>query len=135
VRFSDSIILEWYAISTETIRPGDEIQVQLIWSTDAPLAIHYKVFVQLLDANQVLVAQHDTEPGGGLYPTTSWIPGATIIDNHALMIPPDLRPAEYELIVGLYPADDPSPLARLMTNAAEGQQSYLTLARIVVVVE
>ena len=64
-RFGDHITLESYALSANTIAPGDVLQVQLDWRTDAPLDTRYKVFVQLLDENGVLVAQRDSEPGGG----------------------------------------------------------------------
>ena len=45
--------------------------VTLQWITDKPLTQRYKVFVQLLDGGGKLIAQHDTEPGNNLSPTTS----------------------------------------------------------------
>jgi hypothetical protein len=64
------------------------------------------VFVQLLDANGVLVAQHDAEPSGGQQITTTWAPDTPVIDNHALLLRSDLPAGDYTLIVGLYDMND-----------------------------
>lgn len=123
-RFGDDITLLSYALNSETAAPGDVLQVQLNWSTAAPLETRYKVFLQLLDENGVLVAQRDSEPGGGLALTTTWAAGDVIVDNHGLLIPDDLPPAHYLLIMGLY--DINQPTARLTV----GDGDTLTLASI-----
>src|SRR5690606_24426899 len=107
VPFGEVITLESYALSETAFAPGDVLQIRLIWRTDAPLETRYKVFVQLLDSGGRLVAQRDSEPGGGLALTTTWPPDTPITDNQALMIPNDLAPAHYRLIIGLYNIDDP----------------------------
>ncbi len=108
VGFGDAITLTGYALSAETVTPGDVLQVQLRWTTSQPLPTRYKVFVQLLNPDGTLAAQRDAEPVSGGQPTTTWEPGATIVDNHALIIPDNLRPANYSLILGLYNLSDPS---------------------------
>lgn len=125
-RFGEHITLERYAISDETVLPGDVLQVRLEWTTDTPLNERYKVFVQLLDENGMLVAQRDSEPGGGLALTTTWMPGQTVVDNHALVVPSDLDAAHYLLITGLYQINQPA--ARLLVDGADS----LTLAEIAV---
>ena len=115
--FGDSITLESYALSSDVVAPGDVLQLRLDWRTDAPLAKRYKVFVQLLDSEGQLVAQRDSEPGGGLALTTTWPVDGAITDNHALIIPNDLPPAHYALIIGLYDSDDPQQ--RLKTGDAD----------------
>jgi hypothetical protein len=107
-RFGDAIALVSYALSTEALSPGDMLQVRLVWRAELPLAQRYKVFLQLLDAAGGLAAQRDSEPGGGLALTTTWTPGETTTDNHALLIPETLMPGEYRLIVGLYQLDPPN---------------------------
>ncbi len=124
-RFGDHITLEDYALSAETVQPGDALQIRLDWRTDAPLTTRYKVFLQLLDSNGALVAQRDSEPGGGLALTTTWTPGATVSDRHALLI--DVPAGKYALIAGLYDLDDPA--ARLPVSSGG---DYLTLATITV---
>jgi uncharacterized membrane protein len=107
-RFGASIWLERYALNRRTYAPGDVIQAQLEWRTDVPLTVRYKVFVQLLNPDGILVAQRDAEPVGNLLPTTAWTPGETIIDPHGLALSPDLPAGRYALILGLYNIDDPA---------------------------
>lgn len=107
-RFGDSITLEHAAISDRTFHPGDVAQIQLEWRTDAALQKRYKVFVQLLNSGGVLIAQRDSEPAGGSQPTTTWHPDVIVIDQHGLTLPNDLTAGNYQIIVGLYDADDPN---------------------------
>lgn len=127
-RFGEDITLVSVALSAQAAqernRPGDVLQVQFTWIAAAALETRYKVFLQLLDDEGFLVAQRDSEPGGGLAKTVGWQPGAPVIDKHALLLPKDLSPGVYQLIAGLYDSDDAS--ARLLV--AEGD--YLELARI-----
>ncbi len=102
VRFGEHITLTDYAISSTHIQPYDALMVRLQWQTDSPLQERYKVFVQLLNEDGVLVAQHDAEPVGGQSPTTAWEVGQTITDQHALFIPNSLSTTHNTLIVGLY---------------------------------
>ncbi len=126
-RFGESITLESYALSADSVQPGDVLQLRLTWQTDAPLETRYKVFVQLLDSDGVLVTQRDSEPGGGLALTTTWKTGDSIIDNHALLLPDNLSPANYALIIGLYNIDDPQERLQV------GEADYLNLSEISVV--
>lgn len=126
VKFGDHITLETYAISTQTLSRGDVLQVQLMWSTDAPLDTRYKVFVQILNEDGFLVAQRDAEPGGGTLPTTNWQVQMPVTDNHAVIIPNDLTSANYRLIIGLYDLDDPG--ARLPVNGGD----YLELSELII---
>ncbi|NDJ61017.1 MAG: hypothetical protein GYB67_07820 [Chloroflexi bacterium] len=129
-RLGQSIRLIRAALNTTTITAGDVLQLRLTWTTDTALAVRYKVFVQLLDAGGVLVAQRDSEPGGGLALTTTWTPGAAILDNHALLIPRDLPPGDYALIVGLYDLNDPSAAAARLTTPDGGD--FIDVATITV---
>lgn len=122
--FGDSIRLSHYATSGRSVGRGDYLLVGLFWfASDAP-PIRYKVFLQLLDADGELVAQRDSEPGGGTQPTTTWEAGYNYLDLRALLIPHDLPPGEYSLIAGLYEINDPS--ARLPV----GESSYVELGTI-----
>ncbi len=108
-QFGDQITLDSYALNAETFQRGDALQIQFTWQTAAPLTTRYNVFVQILDQNGVLVAQRDSEPGGGLAITSTWTPDQPVTDNHALLI--DLPPGAYTLIAGVYSTE--APYARL----------------------
>lgn len=107
----DTITLESFTLSGDTVTAGDALQVRLTWRADAPISARYKVFVQLLNPDGTLATQRDSEPGGGRLATVTWTPREPVTDNHALLIPEALSPGDYRLILGLYDADD--PLARL----------------------
>lgn len=97
------VTLDDYSLQAAALSPGDILQITLFWQADAALTARYKVFVHLYsDPNQPPLAQQDGEPGGGLLPTTGWVPGQRYADNHGVLIPADMPPGQYTLFVGLY---------------------------------
>ena len=129
-RFDDALRLTGYALSAPDARPGDAVGVTLFWTADAPLAARYKITVQLLAPDGSLAAQHDAEPANNLAPTTTWMPGQTVIDTHGLVVPPDAPPGEYALVVAAYALDAPYERLLVMRDgaAAEGLLTLATLA-------
>lgn len=125
--FGDNIRLARYWTSAQPVARGDYLLVGIVWlATDTPPR-RYKVFLQLLDEEGELVAQRDSEPAGGIKPTTSWQVGFSYKDLHALLIPEDLPAGEYTLIAGLYDINDAS--ARLPV----GESAYVELEKVTVV--
>ncbi|MDY7040095.1 MAG: glycosyltransferase family 39 protein [Chloroflexota bacterium] len=108
VRLGQAIALRGYALLSETIAAGDILQLTLFWEALEIPPARYKVFVQVLDAQDNIVGQHDGEPGGGLHLTINWKPGEQITDNYGVLIRPDTPPGRYRLVVGMYDllADD-----------------------------
>ncbi len=106
--FGQSIRLKGFALSADSLHTGDVVGVTLFWQAEAPISARYKVFIHLLDAEGKLVAQRDSEPSNNAAPTTSWIPGQTVIDQHGLLIPSTLSAGRYGLIMGLYDPDQPT---------------------------
>jgi len=84
---------------------GAELPVTLYWRAEAPMGADYTVFVHLLDAAGNVVAQGDSPPRGGRYPTHWWEPGEVIADEHVIPLPADLPPGEYRVRAGLYRPD------------------------------
>ncbi len=76
-------------------------ELTLFWQPTATRSApaDYTVFVHLLDPAGNLVAQADSPPANGAYPTSLWDPGEIVVDAHIL---PDLPPGRYTLQVGLY---------------------------------
>ena len=107
VRFGQYITLLGYTISSRTVRAGDILQLTLFWQTEASLDVRYKIFLHLVDDEGRLVAQRDSEPGGGLALTTTWTPGETVVDKHGLLVPLETGPGRYSLHLGLYELGDP----------------------------
>jgi mannosyltransferase len=101
-RFGDHITLDGYTLSTPHVQPGDILQLDLFWRTDAPLSERYKVFVHVLDQNGKIVAQTDREPGGGQNPTTNWRSDEQVVDRYGVLIPDGTPSGLYAIEIGLY---------------------------------
>ncbi|MCE7981005.1 MAG: hypothetical protein DYG89_07410 [Caldilinea sp. CFX5] len=100
--------------------PGDELTVTLTWrALDRPRA-NYTGFVQLLDGEGRLVAQHDHPLTNNFIPATLWQPGLTVTDDYLLRVPPEASPGRYQLIVGLYEGATGARLTVMMDSTAVG---------------
>ena len=132
VRFGDVIALRAQCLQLAPVAAGDVALVGLEWVTEQAIQTRYAVSVQLLDPRGQVIAQHDGEPQGGAAPTTTWLPGASILDNRGVWIPFGAPPGVYRLIAALY---DPITGQRLSTpygNAAElGQIEVVRTERAV----
>ncbi len=105
--------------------PASTLALTLYWQAEGESSMPYAVSVQLLDENGVLRAQNDQQPGGGAFPTTSWVQGEVLVDTYQLEMPADLTPGRYELIVRMY---DPATLAALPATGADGSPAGEGLA-------
>jgi mannosyltransferase len=127
IRFGESILLQTAALNARTFTAGETLQVELVWQTEAILSRRYKVFVQVLNAGGVLVAQRDAEPVGNTLPTTAWQVDEPVQDRHAITLGADLPAGDYTVILGLYDIDDPAQ--RLLTL---GDLTYLPLTQVTI---
>ncbi|MGH2363826.1 MAG: glycosyltransferase family 39 protein [Chloroflexota bacterium] len=82
--------------------------VTLTWKDRRPMDSDYSVFVHALASDGHVVAQNDSAPASGAWPTSSWVRGDVIVDRHSLPLPPSTALLE----VGLY---DPRTGQRLQT--------------------
>ena len=130
IPFGDVITLNGYTLADSILTPGDILQITLFWETAAPLSERYKVFLHLVNENGELVAQRDSEPGGGLNLTANWQPGDLVLDNHGILIPADAPNGDYRLLLGLYPLSAPN--ARLPIQTEAGVIDAYPLAAITV---
>ena len=75
----------------------------------------YRVFIHLVNTDGQILAQADGEPASWSRPTTGWVPGEYILDEHSLTLPPTLPP-NASLRIGLY---DPATGQRLQAVGGE----------------
>jgi hypothetical protein len=115
--FGDKLLLKGHAPFEVSLVPGSTLNLQLWWQALAPPDTDYTVFIHLLDTAGNIVAQADSMPVGGRYPTSAWAPGEPIIDSRLIALPADLPGGEYRLIVGLYNPVDGSRLPLAGANA------------------
>ncbi len=91
--------------------PAD-LHVTLVWRSEAETEISYRVFLHLLSPAGELLAQSDGEPAQWHRPTTGWLPGEVVLDEHVLHLPAHVPAGVYTLLAGLYAPDG----ARLTTS-------------------
>jgi uncharacterized membrane protein len=101
-RFGDNITLSGYSYESTSTVPGESVPLTLKWTSSQILKNRYSVFVHLLDNNNLIVGQRDSEPGGGARPTTTWTVGETIEDRYAIPVQPGTPPGTYQVEIGLY---------------------------------
>jgi hypothetical protein len=79
----------------------------------------YKIFVHLLDDQEKIWGQRDSEPAGGAIPTVDWKPGQEVEDKIGMPIQTDAAPGSYQVEIGMY--EFPS-MERPAIVDAEGRQ-------------
>jgi 4-amino-4-deoxy-L-arabinose transferase-like glycosyltransferase len=107
---------------------GDVAQgslLHLFWRAGAELDRDYSVFVHLRRDDQT-VAQSDSYPAAGYYPTRLWRPGDIVADDHLLAAA--VGPGEgYSLVVGLYWLPTLERLQVLDTERGEPKADAVTI--------
>ncbi len=124
-RLGDAMALCGFQIDTDSLKPGQNLNLKVYWQTDAPPIRDYTVFTQLLDKNGALVASWDSQPLGGYFPTSQWPAREIVTDMVRLPVPAGLAPGDYTLITGMYLLDT---LERL--RIPDGGGDYLTLTTV-----
>jgi hypothetical protein len=100
------------------------LELTLYWERVAPISLDYTVFVHVLDAEGIIVAQKDQQPMGGANPTSLWGEGEQVIDRYSLLVPPTAARIE----LGLYRADSGARLGVMDENGrALGDHLVLSL--------
>jgi 4-amino-4-deoxy-L-arabinose transferase-like glycosyltransferase len=118
VIFDGQIELLGAEVDRDSAQPGDPIKVTLYWRALRPIDRSLVEFVHLVDEQGIMIAQRDTWPGRGMYPTTLWTPDEVFADTLYLHTPDGAyAPNNATLRVGLYEQDGP----RLEAIDAHGQ--------------
>jgi len=78
-----------------------ELRLRLFWRAEEEIEADYTVFVHLTRDDAIL-AQDDSPPAGGYYPTSLWRVGDIVDDEHTLALPEPYDPGRHRLIVGFY---------------------------------
>jgi hypothetical protein len=80
---------------------GEGVRVRLRWRAAAPLADNYTVFLHYLRDGE-RIAQADSRPAKGNYPTTLWRPGDVVNDDHYVEGVNAPLPGRDVLLIGLW---------------------------------
>ncbi len=108
VEFGGLARLLGYQVSPVTVEPGGVVEVTLYWQALDRTDQDYAVFVHLLSRIGTMVAQRDTYPGLGRYPTSAWEPGAAFADTYRVHVPDTAYAPDVGYVqVGMYFPDGP----------------------------
>lgn len=117
VTFGDRMYLWGYELEATETRPGGTLALTLYWQSTASMNRDWSVFVHLLDEFDVPIAQRDTYPGQGLYPTSLWPVGEALASRYVLQLGETVyAPSVAKLEVGLFDYATCFPCERLPTN-------------------
>ncbi len=94
-----------------------ELRLSLFWRAETEVETDYTVFAHLTRDDAIL-AQDDSFPAGGYYPTSLWRVGDVVSDEHILALPEPYDPGRHKLVVGLYQLET---LSRLQVLDEAGQ--------------
>ncbi|MCB8959818.1 MAG: glycosyltransferase family 39 protein [Ardenticatenales bacterium] len=98
--------LRGYRIDQTAVQPGEKLHVELYWEVTGQTPGDYLLFVHLIDGNGLMVAQRDTHPGLGRFPSSRWQEGDRFIDSFDLFLPETAyTPNEATLSIGLWVQD------------------------------
>jgi hypothetical protein len=131
IQFDNLVTLLGYDVNKTSFQPGESLDVSLYWQVDAQPPGNYLLFLHLMDSAGTMVAQRDTHPGLGNFPSSLWQPGDRFVDHIRLYVPETAyAPETGTLSIGLYAPDS----YRLAVSDASGQaigDSY-TLAKVAI---
>ncbi|MCA9932449.1 MAG: phospholipid carrier-dependent glycosyltransferase [Anaerolineales bacterium] len=101
-QFDSFVTLRGYDVAETAVTPGGYIDLNLYWEVKATPPGNYLLFVHLEDGVG-MVAQRDTHPGLGNFPSSLWQPGDRFVESIRLYLPETAYALEMAtLSVGLY---------------------------------
>jgi hypothetical protein len=96
------VTLIGYDLPKTKLKPGEQLDLTLVWQAQRAIEHDYTVFVHVLDSTGRVVAQRDNQPQSGRYPTSIWDVGERVADRYGIILLPNLPRGEYYIEVGLY---------------------------------
>ena len=104
VSYEGLMTLTGYDLAETTVAPSEVLELNLTWQTDSETPDDYRVFVQLIDANDpsTLIGSGDSVPKQDWYPSTRFVEGVCFNDTYFVEINPDAPAGDYNLLVGIY---------------------------------
>jgi hypothetical protein len=93
------------AAAPNRVVAGETMTVTLAWEARSQPEADLVAFVHVWTPGEAQpLAQHDSRPRRGWFPTPSWEAGERVIDAHPVALPADAPPGRYPLWAGLYHA-------------------------------
>ncbi|MGB0383593.1 MAG: hypothetical protein ACPGWR_02105 [Ardenticatenaceae bacterium] len=95
-----------------------KLNMTLYWRAEHRMGTSYTMFVHVFDpATGYPVAQYDSKPQNGTYPTSYWWPAEPIVDHYSISLD-GVPPGRYGIAIGSY---DPSTVQNLPVMTSQGE--------------
>jgi 4-amino-4-deoxy-L-arabinose transferase-like glycosyltransferase len=132
-QFDAFVVLRDYEVSTTSLAPGQPLDLDLYWEVLARPPGDFYFFIHLIDQFGNIIAQRDTHPGLGRFPSSQWQPGDRFVESIRLYLPETAYvPAEASLNIGFYA---PGAGYRLGVSGPDGSGLGDALALATILVE
>lgn len=116
VLFGDSIALVAHGLDRDSVHPGATVDGYLLYEDRAPLGRDYTIFVHLVGPTG-LIAQDDSPPERGAFPTSFWRPGDLVRHEFHIALAASTPPGEYDVVTGWYDLKTGQRLTTLQGDA------------------
>ena len=126
----DKVLLVACDLETEQLRPGDTLHLTLHWRALQVMSESYMVFVHLTRADGTIIAQRDSEPRGGRYPTIRWTVNEQVSDPYDLTVPPQTEPGLYWIRTGMYVPGSMRRLPVLDPGRAQTEENSILIRQV-----
>lgn len=90
-----------YGIDEQMLSAG-YVRLTLYWQALTGMEKDYSIFAHIVDEQGQIVAQDDSQPRQGHYPTSFWREGEIVEDKHSFPLPAKLGPGNYTVLTGVY---------------------------------
>ena len=125
-----AITLRRFEHSDLSLPAGDALRLRFSWQRSAPIQERYLVGITLTDGRGRVWASRTSEPCGAWCLTTDW-GDEPVRDQHALLVPADTPPGDYDLRLAWYEQGTGQPL-RATGEAGADAGTAVSLARVTV---
>ncbi|MCL4508864.1 MAG: glycosyltransferase family 39 protein [Chloroflexi bacterium] len=102
VSFASTLVLVRARLTPAVVLPGGTLHTQVVWYAKRHPAADYTVFVHVGPPTKPPLAQKDSPPLDGAFPTTQWLAHETVTDDITVPIPSALPPGTYPVSLGVY---------------------------------
>lgn len=123
--FGQDIRLDGWELAQRCSSSERNLALKLQWRAEQVMDVPYTVFVHVLVPAGNIVAQVDSQPRHGQYPTTAWSPGEYVVDDLEVPVPAAARGESLRVNVGWYDARSGQ---RLTARGEHTTPDYVVLA-------
>jgi hypothetical protein len=112
VTLGPELFLLGYRVDDSAMEPGGVLKVELFWLARRRIATDYTAHLTVLGCDGALVASHMSYLGGGIRPTSLWVPGDVVVDRLHLRVAEDATaPTAADVRLSIYaePGAEPVP--------------------------